>query len=168
MCRCVPHGSSVVGLTGSGGWWHRPTRDACHCGPLPQITTEGGESKIQLCLVTCAQPGKFWQLVSSPSSVRAVVPYASQKTQQASIRPVRLPKHCARYNSSIMSSEKRSAAEDPTPGQLVKRQNVGSSRALTRLGGPASGALIQAVRRISVGPSGFMLTYCVGASHKWS
>lgn len=46
-----------------------------------------------------------------------------------------------------MSSEKRPASGDPNGGQLVvKRQNVGSSRALTRLGGPESSALVQAPR----------------------
>lgn len=44
-------------------------------------------------------------------------------------------------------SEKRPASDDPSDGQLVvKRQNVGTSRALTRPGASASsGALVQAV-----------------------
>jgi Prp8 binding protein len=46
-------------------------------------------------------------------------------------------------------SEKRPASSDPNEGQLVvKRQNVGSSRALTRSGASGSGALIQTVCRI--------------------
>ncbi|KAL2193309.1 WD40-repeat-containing domain protein [Corynascus similis CBS 632.67] len=47
-------------------------------------------------------------------------------------------------------SEKRPASDDPSDGQLVvKRQNVGSSRALTRPGASGSGALIQAAPRTS-------------------
>lgn len=43
-------------------------------------------------------------------------------------------------------SEKRPATGDPSGGQLVvKRQNVGTSRALTRQGASGSGALIQTV-----------------------
>ncbi|KAK3682917.1 WD40-repeat-containing domain protein [Podospora appendiculata] len=50
-----------------------------------------------------------------------------------------------------MSSEKRPAADDPSSGQLVvKRQNVGSSRALTRTDASgSSNALIQAAPRTS-------------------
>ncbi|KAH8887826.1 WD40 repeat-like protein [Thozetella sp. PMI_491] len=47
-------------------------------------------------------------------------------------------------------AEKRPAAEEPNDGQLVvKRQNVGSSRALTRSDGTGSGALVQAQPRTS-------------------
>jgi mevalonate kinase len=47
-----------------------------------------------------------------------------------------------------MSAEKRPASEDPSGGQLVKRQNIGTSRALaTRSNGAGGGgALIQVVR----------------------
>ncbi|KAB5539264.1 WD40-repeat-containing domain protein [Coniochaeta sp. 2T2.1] len=49
-----------------------------------------------------------------------------------------------------MSAEKRPASEDPAGGQLVKRQNIGQSRALTRGNGSSnSGALIQAEPRTS-------------------
>ncbi|KAK3395210.1 WD40-repeat-containing domain protein [Podospora didyma] len=49
-----------------------------------------------------------------------------------------------------MSAEKRPASSDPNNGQLVvKRQNVGSSRALTRAPGGGSNALVQAAPRTS-------------------
>ncbi|EGO55913.1 hypothetical protein NEUTE1DRAFT_148308 [Neurospora tetrasperma FGSC 2508] len=49
-----------------------------------------------------------------------------------------------------MSSEKRPASDDPSGGQLVKRPNLGSSRALTRTGATgSSGDLIQTAPRTS-------------------
>ncbi|KAK0615215.1 WD40-repeat-containing domain protein [Bombardia bombarda] len=49
-----------------------------------------------------------------------------------------------------MSSEKRPASDDPSGGQMVvKRQNVGSSRALTRGASGTSSALVQAAPRTS-------------------
>ncbi|KAJ9162050.1 WD40 repeat-like protein [Coniochaeta hoffmannii] len=50
-----------------------------------------------------------------------------------------------------MSAEKRPASDDPSGGQLVKRQNIGSSRALTSRsnGSGSSGAVIQAEPRTS-------------------
>jgi Prp8 binding protein len=51
-------------------------------------------------------------------------------------------------------SEKRPASDDPSEGQLVvKRQNVGTSRALATRGAPESNALIQAVCLV---PSGYV------------
>lgn len=49
-----------------------------------------------------------------------------------------------------MSSEKRPASDDPSGGQLVKRPNLGSSRALTRTSATgSSGDLIQTAPRTS-------------------
>lgn len=50
-------------------------------------------------------------------------------------------------HSITMSAEKRPASDDPSGGQLVKRQNIGTSRALTSRsnGSGDSGALVAAV-----------------------
>jgi hypothetical protein len=59
-------------------------------------------------------------------------------------------------------SEKRPASDDPTERQLVvKRQNVGTSRALTRQGASGSGALIQTVCPIALG---FHVRVCLAGS----
>ena len=59
-------------------------------------------------------------------------------------------------------SEKRPASDDPNERQLVvKRQNVGTSRALTRPGASGSGALIQTVCSIALGFSACSRTWRV-------
>ena len=105
--------------------------------------TEGGESKIHV--FASRSLGIIWGIVTARQQLL-------RRHDQSAVHPTDPP-----YLSQIldlnddftitMSSEKRPASGDPNGGQLVvKRQNVGSSRALTRLGGPESSALVQAPR----------------------
>lgn len=117
------HGASAQGAQG------RPSE-------LPR----GGESKIQALFVG-------WGFFG-PSSQRDNS-FHLQRPHQTEVPRVYLnPIPDLNDDFTInMSSEKRPASGDPNGGQLVvKRQNVGSSRALTRLGGPESSALVQAPR----------------------
>lgn len=131
MCQLqvdVPHGACQP------GWLP-------HCGAflagetLPKQKRRAGNLKSSLlCRGIFGRHRHRKAPKSDSSSIRSV--------SNPPITPLRLSQY--RYKMS----EKRPAPEDPSGGQLVvKRQNVGSSRALTRSGASgSSGALIQAVR----------------------
>lgn len=128
-CRCggVPHWVSAA--RGASRW--------------PRLEAERGGSKIQLSSLAAAAGIRFWSCIIKLQLQHDDHPDDPCAYTTDRDHPPIAPQK-PRLDTPAIMSEKRPAADQ---GQLVvKRQNVGSSRALTRQGASGSGALIQTVR----------------------